>query len=241
MKPFIGILCSLFLSDIVFSQTSSHIADSLTKSYINKLPANSSRKIFNNILSKRNQYDLYSRIDSTTCDYIYIEETFNNIDSSRSICEYYFNATTNSLYRNNYEDSTILPNLVYFNAKQIDQRYIYYASSITGVIFSGKFEYYYTLDTLLLRCKKILPVQELSHDATPRINNYLQANSEQIIDTSSVKKLESEKKHIDLLKSIYQIVTLVDKRKNNIIVSVQTPAKNPKINSYQLVFHYSQW
>lgn len=103
------------------------------------------------------------------------------------------------------------------------------------------YEYYYTLDTMLSRCKKLSDFQEMQYDstlATSIFENYNQPKEPKI---PGVKKLESEKKYIHSLKSTYQIITFIDNIKNNTAVSLQYPPKSPRVNSYEIIYEYQQW
>ena len=241
MQKFIIILSFIFCTTLSFAQTQSFVADSMANLYSKQLPAASNPNSYKSIISARIQTGLHKRIDTLRYNYVYLEETYHPSDSTRSATEYYFNVIPEGIYRNNFDDKTILPDLVFIDGKQIDQRYAYYSSAISGVVFEGKYEYYYTLDTILLRCKGLLPVQEITYDPTPKLTGFANINAKQDNDSAFIKKSAAEKKHLDWLKSTYQIVTLIDKTKGKTIVSVQTPAKNPAIHAYSIIFQYRQW
>ena len=180
-------------------------------------------------------------MDTIKYDYVYIEERFNQVDSSMSAVEYYFNTNPAGKYQANFEDSSLLPDQLYQNGQLLDLRYAYYSSSVTGIIFDGKYEYYYTLDSILGRCASLLPFQELSYDRTPRISNLIVANSTERIDTNRARNLIATNNYKKMLSSTYQIVTFVDQVKNRVTVSIQSPARHPEIIPYSMQFQAMDW
>ncbi len=189
----------------------------------------------------RQSWGLLSRLDTIPYKYAYIEERFNSSDSTFSTSEYYFQTPLNQYNQFNFEDRNILPGQLWVDGKQIDYRYVYYSSAVSGIVFTGLYEYYYTLDTLLPRARSLRPFQELSYDPTPALTQYTDAKSWSQVDTASATKAALEKKYKEWLQSTSQIVTFVDRERNKVIVSVQFPVKNPVFASYAKEFEYYSW
>lgn len=133
MKRQFTVLILIICAKFSFGQTHAVKVDSIVKEKIAKLSL-AKQNNYHNLISKRQETGFYERLDTIKCDYVYIEERFNILDSTITTFEYYFNAIQKGIYQNNGEHSNIVPDFIYHNGKQIDQRYTYYSKSVAGVI-----------------------------------------------------------------------------------------------------------
>jgi hypothetical protein len=223
------------------AQQLSHTVDSLTQTYLKRLPVAQGAN-YSGMLENRKKYKLFQRIDTTHCQYLYIEESYCLADTTAYLVERYFDTTYHHFYHINPLDRLQLPAVVFQNGQEIDFRYAYYSRSISGVMYLDRYENYYTLDSLLQRCKYLKDLQELSFDPTPKITySSLDYAHNPQVDLSLERKKAEDQKNVKRLQQTYQIVTLIDKRAKKVQVSIQTPAKNPVVNSYFLNIQSQQW
>jgi hypothetical protein len=208
MKTVVTILFLTFSSYFSFGQVFSLTIDSLTKTYINKLPKDKQPK-FDSIVKQRLSVDLFNRIDTTTFDYAFIEESFCYSDTSGRVTERYF-----------ISNDTI-PKYVYINGNFSDPKKIYDGFLIW---YSKNVTYNYTLHPLLDNFSKLKPTQELSYE-----KKQIWSHGCVVYENS---KTNFEKRRTDELKSTYQIMTMIDKVNNTIMVSVQFSPTRPKFKTY---------
>ncbi|MGL4598319.1 MAG: hypothetical protein ACRCYO_12355 [Bacteroidia bacterium] len=232
----------LFFSAIKSNaQSFSHTVDSLTRDYLKRLPLNEYAN-YTKILENRKTYNLAQRIDTTHCQYLYIEESYCLTDTAALLVERYFDTTYKHFYFVNPLDRQQLPAIVVQNGQEIDFRFGYYSTSVTGVIYHNLYENYYTLDPLMQKCKYLKQIQELSFDPTPAFSSRVYVTGESSkLDLTPEKKNEQDQKHADRLRQTYQIVTFIDKLTKKVQLSVQKPAKNPVFNSFFVKIEYQQW
>ena len=241
MKKIALLFIGIFFVHQVVAQNLSNKIQSITQNHLNKVRSPHQKKIVQTMLNKRGNTSLTARLDTIQFDYLYIEETFNIKDSNYHIAEYYFSTKPKGLY--NYYDAEkhILPDMLFSKGNLIDHRYAYFSASTSGVVFHDLYEYYYTLDTIISRCEKLLPIQTLSYDRTPNLIRYKDKKSYGDVETTMQTKMLLEEEHCKLLENTYQIITFVHANTNTIKVSLQSPAQHPKINSYSKTFEYRQW
>lgn len=222
MKRVISILF-LFLGIYqTLGQSYSMGIDSLTKMYIEQLSTNTQKK-FVNILNQRTSIDYFKRIDSIICDYTFIEEIYYETESAIHTYERYFfdSDSTIDKYYDTIHRYVNVPRYSYYNGLKYAAERGYFSKSVAGVFFDNVYEYYYTLDTLLANHINLKPIQELTYDPTLAIFD--------ISDTSSTKKLQLESQlNLELLKT-YKILSFIDHKQKKILVSIQLPPTDPKV------------
>jgi hypothetical protein len=184
--------------------------DSLTSEHI-LLATKNQQRYFMDILENRMQIRWQARVDSLDYDYAFIEETFCSHDRTFTITERYFNKT----------DS--IPKLVYINNISEDVGDIYdymmnwYSENVT---------HYLTLEPLSENYCQLKAFQELPYDK----RQVWEHGCVVIEDEDDYRKRRTKQ-----LKTSYQIQTMVDRKKDEIIVSLQFPPKSPKFE----VFSYN--
>jgi hypothetical protein len=213
-------LMTCFLSR---AQSLSSKVDSLTKSHL-ILTEQKHRTHFNRLLSLREEKKLFGRLDSINFDVVLVEENYCLKDSSVNITERYFSySDTGFINEKSEADSAVLPFLMYDMGISQDVLSHYYSSSTAGMHHYDFLDHYYSLPVILENYSSLMPVQELMYDTT---QPWLGFESQ---SQFNIAKKEIENKAIQKLKQTYQIVTLIDKRSGKTLVSVQLPAKNPKL------------
>jgi hypothetical protein len=208
MKTVVTILFLTFSSYFSFGQKYSLTIDSLTKINIGKLPKDKQIK-FDNIINQRLSQDFFKRIDTTTFDYAFIEESFCYSDTSGSMAERYFIG------------KDTIPKYVYLDGKFSDPKKIYDGFLIW---YSQNVNYNYTLYPLIDKYSKFKPTQELAYD-----KRQIWSHGCVVYENS---KTNFEKRRTEELKKTFQIMTMIDKINNKIIVSVQFAATRPKFKTY---------
>ena len=226
MKTIIILAIMALVSNPTFGQKYSLEVDSLTQEYIKRLPNNIQQE-FNEILNQRQKSDLFNRIDTTSFDYAFIEESYCTDDTLVQMTERYFLTKEKKALLENLKTPAnewiILPYQLYFNGISQNVLTKYYANTVVYTYYYGLIDDYYTLDTVLVYCSQLQPTQELSYDKTQIWDDYrLYYNFEE-------KKKTLEKSIEERLKKTYQIVTLINHVDKKVIVSVQVPAENPKV------------
>jgi len=91
MKRQFTVLILIICAKFSFGQTHAVKVDSIVKEKIAKLSL-AKQNNYHNLISKRQETGFYERLDTIKCDYVYIEERFNILDSTITTFEYYFNA-----------------------------------------------------------------------------------------------------------------------------------------------------
>lgn len=208
MKTVVTIIYLTFWSCISFGQKYSLTIDSLTKTNIDQLPKDEQIK-FDSILMQRLSINLFTRIDTTIFDYVFINESFCFSDTIGIVAERYFNG------------KDTIPKSVFFNGIFSDPKGIkndflnWYSKNVTNN---------YTLNPLIDKYSKLQPTQELGYDKRQIWIHgcVLFENSE-----TNFEKLRTEQ-----LKSTYQIMTMIDKINNKIIVSIQFAPTDPKFTTF---------
>lgn len=196
-----------FSSHLSFGQQYSLTIDSLTKTYIGELTKDKQIK-FDSILKQRLSIDFLKRIDTTTFDYAFIEESFCYSGNISNVTEWYFLG------------NDTIPKSIYINGTPANTQKIYDKFLIW---YSNEVTYGYTLYALLDKYSKYKATQKLAY------------NSTQIWIHGCVvyeNKRAFEKRKKKELKTTYQIMTMIDKTKNKIILSVQFAPKRPKFKTY---------
>jgi hypothetical protein len=208
MKTVITIIFLTFSSYISYGQKYSLTIDSLTKTNIGKLPKDKQIK-FDSIVNHRLSVDFFKRIDTTAFDYAFIEESFCYSDTSSNVTERYFLG------------KDTIPKAVYIDGTFSDPKKIYDGFLIW---YSKNVTYNYTLYPLIENYSKFKSIQELAY------------NKRQIWSHGCVvyenSKTNFEKRRTEELKATFQIMTMIDKTNNKIIVSVQFAPTRPKFKTY---------
>lgn len=232
MKIYFTLLLTLAGSFFTIAQSESQVVDSLTKIYVTKLKQED-RKQFDRLFDQRNEKKLFERLDTIEYDVVLVEEVHCIKDSSAKITERYF-SYSNPVYNSKMErgDSAFLPFKMFYMGDTTSVLSAYYSSTIAGMYPYNLIDYYYSLDMILDNFSMIKPAQEITYDADQAWRGN---ESESLF---KLNKKEFEKKEIEKLKATYQIITLIDKKKDKILVSVQLPSKNPKLDlRYLYVSH----
>jgi hypothetical protein len=210
MKLLLTIVLLSLLPGFVAGQACSAKIDSLTRSYIDKLPAKEKEK-FGQLLNQRDAAGTFKRIDTTAFDFLFLEESYCYHDTSGRVTERYFTGKDSALAH------------FYINGNLIDSHKVY-----EGFMqwHSGDVIYYtdYPLHFLVNKYSKLKPTQSLSYDKK-------QVWSHGCVVSPNGRKF-FEQKRIGQLKTTYQVLTMVDRKKNKIIVSVQYAPAKPKITIY---------
>jgi len=164
-------------------------------------------RIFSNIYSLSYKTNLYSRIDSLTYDYAFIQASICRQDSSFTLDERYF------------VSGDTIPKYFFLNGQEYN----------TKEMYSGKSIWYmytltndFTLKPMIKRYNRLKNVQTLAFDKI-QILGIACVNNE----TESEFKLKRTNK----LKQTYQIQTLIYKKNNKVKVSLQTPPRKPKFKT----------
>ncbi|NTW32450.1 MAG: hypothetical protein HGB12_07475 [Bacteroidetes bacterium] len=207
MKIFLVILFEILNFGLCYSQVTMTI-DSATVVTISQLDSNATKK-FLDIYSQGYKTNLYSRLDTISYDYAFIQATICDLDSSFKIIERYFIS----------DDS--IPKYLFRNGKQLDTKNEYEGFLIW---YKNNVTYNYTLRPMLESYSKLKSIQPLPYEKIQ-----IWSHGCVIYEGAEKKYTERRKKEI---KHTYQIQTFVDKKKNRIIVSVQTPPKKPKFKTF---------
>lgn len=202
----IFIIFGLLIFQTVSGQIHNHYVDSISKSLLGAND-NKKNKVFLDIISKRDQLDLYLRIDTTKFDYAFIIEKFNKQKKEYTIEEFYFLA------------NDTIPQYLILNAKPYN----------TAQYYDMKYEWYFeltryheTLNPMLGQFDTLLPFQSLSYDKNIIIQTGCVTNPPK--ENAKAKHLISVKEKI--LKNTCQILTMINKKNNKLIISFQTPPPN---------------
>jgi hypothetical protein len=214
MRWIFSILVLVLSSAMLSGQTYAWKMDSLTKAYLKKLPK--SKQInFDPILSQRLVVDLLSRIDTHQFDYAFIEENFCYADTSGVVEERYF------------KNGDSIPCYVYFNGQFSDPKVVYDG---TYSWYSKDVRHSFTFSPMYKKYSRLKPRQGLPYDR------------EQIWEHGCVTfendDLDFIKDRTEQLKTTYQIQTLIDKRKQKIMVSIQLAPPKPK---FKMVEYNPAW
>lgn len=244
MKKAFFILALAILPGLSFGQKYARTIDSVTKTTIGKLGGIDKMK-FELLLRKIQSNHVYKRIDSLKCDFVYIEAQTNHRDTG--LTEWYFNTPYQGYYFVQPELKNVLPSVVFHDGKEMDFRLNYFSKTISGVVFQNIYEKYFTLDEIKSRVKNFKTVQELTYDATPPMAKQGQRNrfADSLVgkpgqDTMKATKM-AEQLLVNELKMTHKIIIWIDKKTKTAKVSLQTPAKSPKIESYPVSIEHQQW
>lgn len=238
-------LLLLFLFPVIsFGQKYSLRIDSAAKRAIRNSGTVDKIK-FETLLRYCQSQDVFKRIDSIDCDYIYVEAYCNERDTS--VGEWYFNTVKQGTFKVMQEMKIGLPSMVFNNGDEIDFRMSYFSNTTAGVVFDNLYETYYTLEAIKERVKHMKVLQELTYDPSPAINTNIYNNrttdSSQSKDHSirSMGNIVAEKIIIHELKNTHKLIVWVDKKTRAISISFQTPAIAPHIQSYPVSLKYQDW
>ncbi|MFA6151910.1 MAG: hypothetical protein WC716_11360 [Chitinophagaceae bacterium] len=244
MKKTLSILSLTILPALSFGQKYARTIDSLTKTTIGKLGGIDKMK-FELLLRQIQSNHVYKRMDSVKCDFVYIEAHTNHRDTN--LTEWYFNTPYQGYYFVQPDLKNVLPSMVFNDGKEMDFRLNYFSKTVSGVAFSNIYEKYFTLDEIKARVKNFKPVQELTYDDTPpmakqghrnRIADSL--NGKIVQDTTKATKM-AEQLLVNELKMTHKIIIWIDKKTKTAKISLQTPAKSPKVTSYPVSIEYQDW
>jgi hypothetical protein len=205
MKRIIILTLSLLNFGLCYCQINFTI-DSLSSEAISQLDAKKSTK-FLNLYSLGKKEDIYSRFDTLIYDYAFIQATYCEFDSSFSSTESYFIS------------GDTFPKYHFLNGQPYDMKNKYGDFGFPKYIVDK-----YILKKLLKQYSKLKKIQTLQYDKV------------QIWGHSCVIQEGDEKEFIAKrekeLKQTYQIQTFIDKKKNKIIISIQSPPKRPKFKTF---------
>ncbi len=244
MKKAFFLLTLFLLPGLSFGQKYARTIDSLTKTTIGKIGGVDKMK-FQLLLRQIQSNHVYKRIDTAKCDFVYIEALTNHRDTN--LTEWYFNTPYQGFYFVQPDLKNVLPSVVFHDGKEMDFRLNYFSKTISGVAFDNIYEKYFTLDEIKARVKNFKPVQELTYDATPpmakqghrnRMTDSL--NAKQVQDTTKATKM-AEQLLVNELKTTHKIIIWIDKKTKTARISLQTPAKSPKVTSYPVSIEYQDW
>jgi len=206
-RQIIGLFCFIY-SALVYGQTVSITVDELTSHHLRTL-SEKQRSHFDSILQSRVKTKLLERIDELKYDYAFIQETFCEYNQLTGTSERYFN------------EGDSIPNQIYFDGEQADPKKVYdnfygwYTKNVTCQ---------FTFKPLFERYSKFQPTQELAYD------------KRQVWQHGCVRwkndEEDFEKRRTAELKETWQINTMVDKKSNKILVSVQYAPVKPKFETY---------
>ncbi len=207
MKQRVSLLLFLVCSVLAHGQKVSVVMDEMTAHHLRLLPKEQ-HVHFDSILENRISTTLSKRIDELNYDYAFIKETYCEHDHSLRISERYFN------------QGDSIPRFVYFDGEKADPAKIY-----DGFLYwySRNVTVKETFKPLLGAYSKFQPVQELAYDKMQVWEHgcVTQVNGAQIF----------EEKRTAELQSTYQVNTLIDKKSNTILVSVQYAPVEPKFET----------
>lgn len=246
MKYKIIIILLLFIFPVVsFGQKYSLRIDSTAKRVLTNSGAVDKIK-FETLLRYCQSEDVFKRIDSIDCDFIYVEAYSNERDTN--IGEWYFNTVQQGKFKVMQEMKIGLPSMVFSDGDEIDFRMSYFSNTTAGVVFDNLYETYYTLEEIKERVKNLKVLQELTYDPSPatttnNMHHYRQTDSSQLKDQSirSMGNSVAEKIIIYELKNTHKFIVWVDKKTGTIGISFQTPAIAPKIKSFPVYLKYQDW
>jgi hypothetical protein len=208
MKNLITLLILTIGSFGSFAQQYSAEIDRTTREYIGKLPKEQ-QHFFDSILAQRQSVDWFSRIDSIPYDYAFIEEIFVNRYAICGVTERYF------------ADGDTIPKFIFSVGKPLDPKEVY--TNFLGW-WTKNVTYQQTLYPKIAAFETYKPTQELAYDKR-QIWSHGCVTSEQDKDDFTKRCAEE-------LKTTWQIVTMIDKKNNKVIVSVQTAPVNPRFEVY---------
>ncbi|WP_343632938.1 hypothetical protein [Fluviicola sp.] len=211
------ISCFLFMLCVVcvHGQKTSILVDEMTAHHLRQLPEEK-RSHFDSILQNSMRKNWLSRADERSFDVAFIEEEFCEKMHSVTTTEYYFNRG-DSIPAYLYEQGEMV---------EVKNRYgfpvtWYYQHVIHYQTFQPLFETY----------SKFQPMQELAYE------------KEQILDYSCIGRAKDQDKRFEdqrtaELKTTYRINTMIDKKSNTILVSVQYAPEKPK---FEIKGYSSAW
>ncbi len=183
--------------------------DSLPKAFLKKLPK--SKQInFDPILSQRLAVDLLSRIDTLQFDYAFIEENFCYADTSGLVEERYF------------RNGDSIPCYVYFNGQFSDPKVVYDG---TCSWYPKDVRHSFTFSPTYKKYSRLKPRQGL-----PYAREQIWEHGCVIFENDALDFL---KDRTEQLKTTYQIQTLINKRKQKIMVSIQLAPSKPKFKTVE--------
>lgn len=215
------------------AQHLSRQADSLAGLHLLKVTNSADAAVFRHMLAQRRQSTLAQRIDTGHYAALYIIETREGVEKGYANTEMVFSRELQpGRLQISAADLDTVP--VAFLNNGVPHFYLgqYYGTSVAGVFYSQKYEFYYTWPEIRLRSKLMQPVQQLEYDPTPNLGFLLQPG--QAMDSAFYREsLQARaEKWTQWLKSNYQIITYIDLEEKIVRVSLQTPVMQPKIQGY---------
>jgi hypothetical protein len=233
MKKSVTLLVLLCCAALLQAQPFSFKADSLTNVYLKKVPAKQ-QSVFKTLQTQQHQAATAHRLDSAGYDYALMITEIKPADTAARVWEYYYRLDGIKEHVSMKQQppvTAILPARYYYNGKKYNTPASFFNSTLMNISFYDLHELYYTLDSVVMRFRSIKPVQELTYDATLATT----------ADTSGGRLKTLAKAEEARLKQTYQLVTLVDRLSGKVIVSLQTPALNPKVRYRYEDFRYWDW
>ncbi len=208
MKDKIILLLFSMFSVLAYGQNRSFIIDEMTAHHLRQL-SEEQRLHFDSILLSRAHTKWLKRMDRLKFDYAFIEETICEQDHSIRTEERYFN------------EGDSIPAFIYFDGEKgnpekiYDGFFIWYSKNVT---------YYQTFKPLLEAYSKFQPVQELAY-------NKMQVWKHGCVTEVNGLQIFAERRTAEL-KTTYRINTMIDKKSNTILVSIQFAPTTPKFETF---------
>lgn len=233
MKKSVTLIILLCCTALLPAQTLSFKADSLTNVYMKKVPVRQ-RTVFKTLQTQQQQAATAHRLDSAGYDYALVITEVKPGDSTARTWEYFYRLDGLKEHVSMKQQppvTAILPARYYCNGTKYNTPAGYFNSTLMNISFYDLHEMYYTLDSMVMHFSSIKPVQELTYDATLSTSG----------DTVGGKLKTLAAAEETRLKQTYQLVTLVDRLTGKVIVSLQTPALNPKVRYRYEDFRYWDW
>jgi hypothetical protein len=215
------------------AQHLSRQADSLANLHLLKVANGADAAVFRHMLAQRRQSTLAQRMDTGHYAALYIIETCEGVEKGYANTEMYFSRKLQpGRLQLSPADLDTVP--IEFRNNGLPHYYLgqYYGTTVAGVFYSQKYEFFYTWPEIRWRAMQMQPLQELEYDPTPNLGFLLQPGQESDSAFYRESLQAREEKWTQWLKSNYQIITYIDLEEKIVRVSLQTPATQPKIQGY---------
>ncbi|MBL0912116.1 MAG: hypothetical protein IBJ09_07050 [Bacteroidia bacterium] len=203
MRSFLYLLMFFLYSGGMYAQKFSLQVETLTDRYFLTL-SEEQKPFFRALLKQRTQRSWLKRIDKQTYDYAFIEERVCFGERRREVTERYFIAN----------DS--IPKYVYMNGKSVDPAKIYDGFTVW---YSKNVTYYTTLHPLKEKYSALAAVCELPYDS-------VQIWSHGCVTPADAKETFTARRSEELKKT-WQIQTMIDRQKQQVVVSLQYAPEHP--------------
>lgn len=238
--PLIFLWLSTFSCLNGFAQA--HQADSLAWLHLRSVSNPTHAAVFRYMLQQRDSAQLRTRIDTNQYGAVFIIETCQGLKSGYRNSELYFHRKPMvSNFPITSGDLDTIPFRLLSDGNPVYHPAMYYGSAVSGIVFMGKYEYFYTWPEIRQRAAQMKAVQELEYDPTPNLGMRQPASNgtDSGAMRNSLGLLEAER--IQWLKSTYQMVTYIDRETKTVKVSLQTPVIDPRIKGYSRVMTDYGW